>query len=278
MNFETKVNILHLQNCLQCRRVTMESVSDPVVQEEPQASTRQPHSERTPASAVFGFPVVANQYEALQSTEFQSPGQREEGLVDPKTTRHLRQAAARAGNREMLEAGGNSFAVHIENATQGIFDNGTCVEPVAVEFRSQFIPYSFSASSSDILLQSGEPVHYLLEKGAENVDDVRKALYYNGESVKDVACMDPNFKRISNAGPEWSAGRPGHTPTRRILACNKTIEDSCAGQDWSGRPGNRPFGARSAACPSALTACSGPYGTASTQPHYTGLNPREETL
>ena len=86
-------------------------------------------------------------------------------------------------------------------------------------------------------------------------------------------------KRISYAGPEWSAGRPGHTPTRRILACDKTIEDSCAGQDWlAGRPGNRPFGARSAACPSVLTACSGPYGTTSTQPHYTGPNPREETL
>ena len=49
-------------------------------------------------------------------------------------------------------------------------------------------------------------------------------------------------KRISDAGPERSAGRPGHTPIRRDLACGKTIEDSCAGQDWSaGRPGNRPL-------------------------------------
>ena len=257
----------------------MEPVSDPVMREEPQASNRQPHSERTPTSAVFGFPIATNQYAVLQSIDFQSPGQREEGLVDPRTTRHLRQAKARAGNREMMETGGHSFTVHLENSAQDNCTSDICVEPVAVGNISQFFQNSFSASSSDILLQSNELVHYMLGKGAVNVDGERKALYYNGESVKDVACMDPNFKRISNAGPEWSAGRPGHTPTRRILACDKTIEDSCAGQDWSaGRPGNRPFGARSAACPSALTACSSPYGTASTQLHYTGPNTREETL
>ena len=119
----------------------------------------------------------------------------------------------------------------------------------------------------------------MLGKGAVNVDGERKALYYNGESVNDVACMDPNFKRISNAGPEWSAGRPGHTPTRRMLTYDKTIEDSCAGQDWSaGRPGNRPFGASTVPCLSSQTACIGPYGTALKQPHYTGPNPCEETL
>ena len=45
------------------------------------------------------------------------------------------------------------------------------------EISSQFVPYSFPASSSDILLQSGEPVHYMLGNGAVNVDDERKALY-----------------------------------------------------------------------------------------------------
>ena len=226
------------------------------------------------------FPVVANQYAVLQSTEFQSPGQREEGLVDPRTTRHLRQAEARAGNREMMEIGGHSFTVHLENSAQDNCTSNICVEPVAVGNTSQFIPYSLSARSSDILLQYDDLVHYMLGNGAVNVDGERKALYYNGESVYDVACTASSCnKRISYAGPEWSAGRPGHTPIRRILACEKNIEDSCAGQDWSaGRPGNRPFGARSAACPSALTACLGPYGTASTQPHYTGPNPREETL
>ena len=86
-------------------------------------------------------------------------------------------------------------------------------------------------------------------------------------------------KRISCAGPERSAGRPGHTPTRRTLACGKLIEDSYAGQNWSaGRPGNRPFGASSAACLSPHTACLGPYGTAAQQLPDTGSNPREEQL
>ena len=52
----------------------------------------------------------------------------------------------------MLETGGNSFTVHLQNAAQGIFNGGTSVDPVAVELRSQFIPYSLSARSSDILL------------------------------------------------------------------------------------------------------------------------------
>ena len=85
-------------------------------------------------------------------------------------------------------------------------------------------------------------------------------------------------KRISHAGPERSAGRPGHTPTRRILECDENIEDSCAGQDWSaGRPSHRLFGARTAACLPTQAACnSGPYGSASHQPHNPGHNTREE--
>ena len=96
----------------------------------------------------------------------------------------------------------------------------------------------------------------------------------------DVACMDFQNcnKRISYAGPEWSAGRPGHTPIRRDLACGNIIEDSCAGPDWSaGRPDLMSFGASTAPCLSSQTACLGPYGAAYRQPHYTGPNPREET-
>ena len=134
---------------------------------------------------------------------------------------------------------------------------------------------SLSAYPPDILeSQSGGNVYHLLETGAV-VDD---ALYEN--DVNDVACTDSICnKRISDAGPEWSAGRPGHTPSRQELACEKTIEDSCAGQDWlAGRPGNRPFGTSSATCPSSITACLGPYGTASRQPHHMGPNTREETF
>ena len=99
-----------------------------------------------------------------------------------------------------------------------------------------------------------------------------------GHNVNDVACMvEKCNKRISYAGPERSAGRPGHTPTGRILACEKHIEDSCAGPDWSaGRPGTMPFGASTAACLSPQTACIGPSGTAAQQQHYTGHNTREE--
>ena len=123
---------------------------------------------------------------------------------------------------------------------------------VSVQCSQFFIDHSFSASSADILpVQSVEHVNYSLDSGV-NVG--------GGDSLyTDFKCN----KRISCAGPETSAGRPGHTPTRRRLACRKLIEDSYAGQDWSaGRPGNRPFGASSAACLSPHTACLGPYGTA----------------
>ena len=118
-----------------------------------------------------------------------------------------------------------------------------------LEFVHNSLLILYSASPSDILnLQSVGPVHYSLGTGAV-FDD---ALYYN--DVNDVACTGSICnKRISNAGPERSAGRPGHTPSRRELACGKLIEDRCAGQDWSaGRPGLTPFGASSAACPSPI--------------------------
>ena len=85
-------------------------------------------------------------------------------------------------------------------------------------------------------------------------------------------------KRISHAGPERLAGRPGHTPTRHILECDENIEDSCAGQDWSaGRPSHRLFGARTAARLPTQAACNlGPYGSASHQSHDPGHNTREE--
>ena len=153
MNFDTKVNILYSQDCLQFRHVAMDTNSDPVVRDRPQSTVHRPQSERSSISTVFGFPVAANQYEALQSAEFQSPGQREEGLVDPKTTRRLRQAARRvAEDQETLNARNISFTVHLENPAQDICASDICVEPVAMGNTSQFFQNSFSASSSDILL------------------------------------------------------------------------------------------------------------------------------
>ena len=99
---------------------------------------------------------------------------------------------------------------------------------------------SLSVSAPDILeSQSGGPVPNLLEPG---VDD--DALY--SMNVNDVACTDGT--------------------------CNKRI--SCAGQEWSaGRPGNRPIGASDAARNSET--CLGHYATRTVQPHM-GCNTRED--
>ena len=255
----------------------MKLKSDSRAQNSPSSVHHRP-SGGTAMETVLGFPVNANQFNVLetnQAVDFQCPREEEVGLVDPRTTRHLRAAVSRAEARGRQAEIQKSATVHYNSRdAQGIL-GGTCVEPVTSEICSSFfVDNSFSVSPVDILsLQSAGPVNYMLETGA-NVED---ALYK--KDVNDVDCTDRICnKRISCAGPERSAGRPGHTPIRRELACDKTIEDSCAGQDWSaGRPGNRPFGASSAACPSHITACSGPYGTAFVQTHHTGHNTREET-
>ena len=207
------------------------------------------------------------------------PSQIQDRLIDPRTTRLARQQAARRtdeqGTLETLSSGGIFDIVPPVGDAQGILNSGDCVEPVASRIRHSFFPNSLSVSPPDILKsQSGGVVQNLLEPGAVDDDD---ALYIS--DVNDVACTEGNCnKRISDAGPERSAGRPGHTPNRRELACGKNVEDSYAEQDWSaGQPGIRPFGASSTACPSPNTACLGPYGTAHVQPHHTGPNTREET-
>ena len=87
----------------------MKPVSGNSAQRRPQPSHRCP-SEEIPASAVFGFPVSENQFNVLQYTELavsQSRVQREDGLIDPRTTRLSRlQAARRADDQETLLDGG----------------------------------------------------------------------------------------------------------------------------------------------------------------------------
>ena len=223
----------------------------------------------TSVGEVFGFPITANQFSTLQASqpaETQCQEQEGEGLVDPRTTRHLRRAANRADDRGSQTDVGSSATVPKHRNTQGIFYSGNVVNPVVSGNGSQFfVQNSFSASSPEILtVQIGEPVYYSLGNGVK----------VDGETLYgDFECN----KRISNAGPEWSVGRPGHTPTRRIFACEKLVEDSYAGQDWSaGRLGNRPFGASTAACLSPQTACIGPYGSALRQQLNTGYNTHEE--
>ena len=255
----------------------MDFPHDSVTQNSPYTVDRRLSGD-TSVSEVFGFPIVANQFSTLQASqpaETQCQEQEDVGLVDPRTTRHLRNAAQRTDDRGSQADVGSSVTVSAYRNTQGILYSGTCVDPVVPGISSPFfVQHSFSASPSEVLnLQYVGHVHYSLGTGAS--DDA--SLY--DENVKDVACTIKSCnKRISCAGPDWSAGRPGHTPIRRILACGKHIEDRCAGQDWSaGRPDLTPFGASSAACPSSQTACIGPYGTAFLQQHHTGCNTREET-
>ena len=132
----------------------MDSNSDPVIPKEPHTSSRRVGGGKN-VSEVYGFPIAVNQFAALQENqpaESQRSTHRGVGLMDPRTTRHLRWAAARTDNQEAKTKQAVSAIFPIENPAQEIFDNGTCVAPVAVGNSSQFIPYSFPASSSDILL------------------------------------------------------------------------------------------------------------------------------
>ena len=140
--------------------------------------------------------------QTVQSAESQSQPQREEGLVDPRSTRLLRLAARRAEDQGTLAEGGVPATVTLPRDAQGTIASGDCVYPVVSEISSQFFTHSLSACPTDILnSQSGGNVHYLLESGAVVAD----AMYYH--DVNDVACMDGICnKRISVAGPERSAG------------------------------------------------------------------------
>ena len=241
------------------RLFTMDAHSDSMTQNRPLTVNRR-YSGETSVSDVFGFPLAVNQYSTLEANhtaEIQSSEQEEDvGLVDPRTTRILRRAAMSTAEEGSLADVALTATVSSPlRIAQGNVYSGTVVNPVASEIGSQnFVQHSFSACPPDILQQSGGHVSYVLGHGAASVRDGENSLY---DSFK---CN----KRISCAGPEWSAGRPGHMPTRRILECDELIEDSRAGQDWSaGRPGLTPFGARTAICLSPQTAYIGPYCAAS---------------
>ena len=243
----------------------MDRTSDAVLQSKPQQTSRQCSDVRN----VFGFPTSANQFQSLETepsaASSRSTEQRPEGLIDPRTTRQ-RRWAAQGIEAQRTETERAAAATVVEDNAQGICTtSGSVLNPVAIQNSSPLF-HSFSAGPSEnfAVPSVGHPVHYQLDSGVSGGD----TLY------RDLICN----KRISYAGPEWSAGRPGHTPTRRIFACDEHIEDSCAGQEWSaGRPGNRPFGARTSACLPTQAACNtGPYGSASQQPHNPGHNTREE--
>ena len=198
----------------------MDLTRDSVTQNCPYTMNRRLSGD-TSISEIFGFPIAANQFSTLQTSqpaETQCQEQEDVGPVEPRTTRHLRRAAHKTDDRGSQADVGSFATVPKHRNTQGIFESGNEVNPVVSEEGSQFfVQNSFSASSSEILtLQTGEPVYYSLGNG----------VHVEGETLYgDFKCN----KRISNAGPEWSAGRPGHTPTRREFACEKLVEDSYAG-------------------------------------------------
>ena len=232
-----------LQDCNQNRFSRMKPVSGNSVQRRPQPS-HQRLSGGIPINIVFGFLVSADQFRTLQESTpavSQSSVQNEDRLIDPRSTRLSRlQAARRADDQETSRNEGIFNTVPIFSDEQGIVNSGDCVEPVSYGLNPTFFSHSLSACPPNILeSQSGGNVNYELETGVK--DD---ALYYG--DVYDVACI--------------------------IESCNKRI--STAGQEWSaGRPGNRPIGARNATRNSDM--CLGPYATCSAVQPHTGHNTHE---
>ena len=137
----------------------MKLKSDSRAQNSPSSVHHRP-SGGTSMETVLGFPITANQFNVLetnQTAEFQCLREEEEvGLVDPRTTRHLRAAASRAEIRGRQAEIQTPATVHYHSRdAQGIL-SGTCVEPVTSEICSSFfVDNSFSTSLVDILsLQS----------------------------------------------------------------------------------------------------------------------------
>ena len=135
------------------RIVPMDSINDFMTQQSPQLVNRR-FSGDTFVSEVFGFLIAANQFstlQSIQSAEIQCQLQREEGLVDPRTTRHLRIAAQRTDDKGSLADGEIPATVTVHRDAQGTSNSGTCVDPVVSRICSPFFTHSFSASPSDIL-------------------------------------------------------------------------------------------------------------------------------
>ena len=158
--------------------------------------------------SVLGFPVTPSKFSILSEDEVANsePGQ-DQNLEDPRQTRAQRHTASSS------------------TGVQGIlFSEGVAEDLVPIEIENEPTFFnSLSVSAPDILrVQSGGPVQNLLEIGAVTDD----ALYIS--NLNDVACTDGKcYKRISCAGQEWSAGRPGNRPTGASEAARNT--ETCLG-------------------------------------------------
>ena len=131
----------------------MKSNCDPAAKGGPHSSSRR-HSGGLPVSEVFGFPVVNNQFNVLQSNqtaESPSQAQRKEGLMDPRSTRLARQAAQRTEDQGIVVDGGVPATITVLRNAQGNFTSGDNVDPVAFETCSQIVSHSLPACPPDIL-------------------------------------------------------------------------------------------------------------------------------
>ena len=183
-------------------------------QRRPQQPTKRPNTE-IPSRSVYRFPVSVNSFQLLQDSQSvvsTSSSQIQDRLIDPRTTRLAKLQVARGideqGTVGNLSSEGIFDTVPPVRDAQGILTSGNVDQPVASRIRSRFFPHSLSLSAPDILKsQSGGNVQNLLGTGVA----VDNAMYYH--DVNDVTCiLDKCNKRISVAGQEWSAGRPGNRP------------------------------------------------------------------
>ena len=179
----------------------MDRKSDAVLQSGPQKTSRR----YSDASNVFGFPTSANQFQVLETeqsaTSSRSTEQRQEGLIDPRTTRQRRWAARGTEAQRTETERATAATVSLDNAQGICTTSGSVINPGAIQNSSPLF-YSFSAGPSDNFAVSlvGPTVHYMLESGV-GMSGGDYSLY------SDFNCN----KRISYAGPDRSAGRPGHT-------------------------------------------------------------------
>ena len=101
---------------MQCCGIAWELNSDSVSQKRPHTNNRR-LSGRMSTKSVLGFPLDANQFSTLdehQSAETQCQREEEVGLVDPRTTRHLRTAAIRAEEEEAKQMQAAPLYHHME--------------------------------------------------------------------------------------------------------------------------------------------------------------------
>ena len=108
----------------------------------------------------------------------------------------------------MLKEGVSKTTVPLCNDEQGIFSTREFEKPISSRNQPTFFHYYLSVSPIDILdVQSVGNLNFDLE-----TCDLNDAMYYN--DVKEVICTENSIcnKRISNAGQEWPAERPGNRP------------------------------------------------------------------